>query len=47
MVSGQGRIQSLERGVHFVEKVENQKKKKKQRSRVSEGSSNITMKLNT
>jgi len=24
----QGRIQSLERGVHFVEKVEDQKKKK-------------------
>jgi len=25
----QGQIQSLERGVHFVEKVEDQKKKKK------------------
>jgi len=30
------------KGVHFVEKVEDQKKKK---SRISEGSSNITMKL--
>jgi len=39
----QGWIQSLERGgVHFVEKVED---KKKWRNRMSEGSSNITMKL--
>jgi len=39
----QGQIQSLERGVHFVERVEGQKKR---RSRVGEGSSNIIMKLN-
>jgi len=39
----QGWIQSLKRGVHFVEKVED--KKKKWRSRVGEGSSNITLKL--
>jgi len=26
----QGRIQSLERGVHFVEKIEDQKKKKEE-----------------
>jgi len=42
----QGQIQSLERGVHFVEKVEDQKKKKRRRrSRVGERSSNITIKL--
>jgi len=32
-------------GVHFVEKVEGQRKKKGGRSRMSKGSCNITMKL--
>jgi len=30
LITEQGQIQSLERGVHFVEKVEDQKKKEKQ-----------------